>query len=621
MDNRTSQASIQKIFRSIAYGVSYLNQTIYFKILRMNATNCSLKLYHRKDSSKNLVIPMERVPGINHVFITSLREFPYSEYEYCFEAMGEEFLEPNVKVVHGRPSFGIREEEIKLRGSFLANCETFDEDAALNTPYHDMILYKLHVRGFTKHESAGVEHPGTYLGLVEKIPYLKELGVNAILLMPITEFDECYQPQCYQSRKEQVYYWGFGTESYYYAPKASYAVDTIHPDQEVKHMVQEMHKNGIEVLMEMNFTPQINPFMITDCLCYWSQEYHIDGFKTNLPEQYRSMIAANPILAKVKLMDTWWNLKEIATFTDGKIPSGLAEYNDGFEVDARRFLKGDEDQLNAYMSRTKYNPEQMAVVNYITNHDGFTLHDLYTYDVKHNEANGENNRDGSEYNYSWNCGIEGETKVRKVTMLRKKMVQNAVLSLFLSQGTPLLLAGDEFGNTQKGNNNVYCQDNELGWLNWNQKDQNKKLFEFTKNIIQLRKNHPILHQEKQMRAMDYIYYGIPDLSFHGTKAWQPNQSYYSRELGVLLCGNYVAMNRREFDQTFYIIYNMHWEIHEFDLPNLLHGMKWSLLLSTDTNVIMKKNTIDDKTGTLQNQRNLIVPARTVCILIGRNNEE
>jgi len=610
----TNRASVENRCHNMSYGVSYLNQTVYFKIMHASAEECYLLLYHKQDASKNKRILMERMPGARQIFTLSLNQFPYFEYEYCFEAQGETFLEPNVKVVLGRETFGEKQEE-HLRGGFLTPYEAFEEENTAKHNFHELILYKLHVRGFTKHESSGVEHKGTYRGVIEKIPYLVDLGVNAVLLMPMTEFDELEQSKHYRCENDRINYWGFETSSYFFAPKQSFAADKKHPDLEVKQMIYELHRHGIEVFMEMNFTDKIDPMLITECIAYWNQEYHVDGFKTNLKEQYRSMIAANPMLHNVKLMDTWWNRSEILDFTDGYMPEGLAEYNDGFKVDARRFLKGDESQVNSYMTRVKYNPEDMAVINYIANHDGFTLHDIYTYDIKHNEANKENNCDGSEYNYSWNCGVEGETKSRKVNALRKKMIENALLALFFSQGTPLLLAGDEFGNTQKGNNNVYCQDNELAWLDWSLLEKNKKLTDFVKTLITLRKEHPILRQEKEMRAMDYIYCGLPDISFHGTKAWQPDLGYYSRELGVLYCGSYVPVSRRRFDETFYILYNMHWEAHEFGLPNLVLNQKWSFLMASDP--LCEHHIMNAEHGfekILSNQRSLKLPPRTIVVL-------
>ena len=600
---------------STAYGVSYLNRSVCFKVIHLEAEECFLKLYHQTDVSKNQKIRMDRVIGTKHAFVTVIDDLEYSEYEYCFEAMQEDFLEPSVKVVHGRDTFGLSCDQAQLRGGFLTRSYRMEEKEQQPISYEDMIIYKLHVRGFTMHETSGVKYPGTYRGVIEKIPYLKDLGVNTILLMPITEFDERFQQNNYYEAEDKINYWGYGSDCYYYAPKTSYASNKKQPDVEVKQMVEEFHKNGMEVLLEMNFNYHTNPVTIVDCLSYWHMEYGIDGFRTNIPEQYRSMVAASPLLQEVKLLDVWGNIDEIKCLTNGVVPKWLAEYNDSFELIARRFLKGEEAQVNSFMNRLKHKPNEMAVVNYITNHDGFTLHDLYTFDVKHNEPNGENNQDGSEYNYSWNCGFEGETRRKKVVELRKQMVKNALLTLFLAQGTPLLLSGDEFGNSQCGNNNAYCQDNEISWINWKLKDKNKELLQFVKKIIAFRKAHVVFHQERELRSMDYIYCGMPDISFHGTKAWQPNQGNYSRELGVLLCGKYAAISRVKFDSTFYLIFNMHWEKHDFDLPILHDKLQWGLIEASDYSLETPHLNISD-VKPLENQRTLTVPPRTICILVG-----
>lgn len=613
MKDMAKHVGVQTGFHNMSDGVSYLSQSIYFKVACPDTSECDLKLYHKTDSSKNMRIPMEEMPGGSQIFVTQVVGLPMEEYEYCFEANEKEFLEPNVKVVYGREEFGKRDAKQKLRGGFLTSYPEFTKDRCLKLNYQDLILYKLHVRGFTKHESANVSHPGTFDGLKEKIPYLKELGINAILLMPMTEFDELESEENFRKKKEKINYWGFEAPSFLYAPKQSFAADTKHPDLELKQLVHALHQNGIELLLEMNFSYKTNPLVIADCLSYWHQEYHIDGFNVNLPEQYRSMIAASPALWDVKLLGAGWNMKEILTFSEDRVPTGLAEYNDGFLLDTRRFLKGDEALVNAFMSKTKYHPEQVAAINYVTNHDGFTLNDVFTYDVRHNDANEENNCDGREYNFSWNCGVEGETKNRKVLALRKKMIENAFLALLLSQGTPMILAGDEFGNTQKGNNNAYCQDNEISWLDWTLVEKKRMQQNYVKELIQLRRQHPIFRQEKELHSMDYLYCGLPDISFHGIKAWQPDFGYYSRELGVLLCGNYVAIKRNQFEDTFYIIYNMHWEAHEFGLPNLLEDKKWTMLLATDRQML-KEN---PKNKPLKDQRVLTLTPRTVCVLVGK----
>lgn len=614
MKQKAKQLSINGRVHNLAYGVSYLNQSVYFKIVHPSAKECYVNLYHKINDSQNKKIQMQQDVKNKETFVLCLDKFPYSEYEYCFEADGEEFLDPTVKVVYGREEFGDTKKQ-RIRGGFLS--ETPEEKQEVREPidYRDMIMYKLHVRGFTQHKSSKVEHPGTYLGVVEKIPYLKELGINCILFMPFVEYDETFCPKYFRYMRDRINYWGFGCESFYYAPKTAFAFDREHPDLEVKYMIQELHRNGIEVILEMNFTLQVNPVTIADCLSYWKSEYQVDGFKTNIMEQYRSFIAVQPVLKEAKLLDQWWNLDEIRFFTGGDLPNGLAQYNDGFMCDARRFLRGDEGQVGTFIQRVKANPTETAIINYVTNHDGFTLADLFSYDIKHNEENGENNHDGREYNYSWNCGAEGTTRKKKVVELRKKMVKNAFASMLFSQGTPMILSGDEFGNTQEGNNNVYCQDNEISWLNWDFLEENREIFDYVKTLIRIRMSHPILHPKEELRGADYIYCGIPDISFHGVKAWQPNCSFYSRELGILFCGKYAAISRTEFDQIFYVIYNMHDRTHGFDLPKLFESMKWGKLLSSEDNHI---SLCEDEIEILpqESQRTLEVHAHTMVVLVG-----
>lgn len=595
---------------NIAYGVSYLNEITHFKV-RSESDDCYLNLYHIEQSQKDIRIQMsQEEEGIFSCSVTNLNR---EKYRYCFETKEETFLESNAKVVLGRDVFGKKVSPTVLRAAFLSEFPEFEREERPVISYTDMIMYKLHVRGFTKHNSSGVTHSGTYLGVVEKIPYLLELGINTVLLMPITEFDEILKSNSYRSRENIVNYWGYESQCYFYAPKASYAANTKQPDYELKQMIRELHKNQMNCMMEMNFPSWVNPITIVDCLEYWSKEYHIDGFKLNVPDQYRSMIAASEGLKHVKLMDCGWNLDEIKHFTGGTIPEGLAEYNDQFLIDARKFLKGEESMVLPFMNRVKYNKAPVGVVNYITNHDGFTLQDVYSYDRKHNEANHENNFDGREYNFSWNCGVEGDTKSKKVLTLRNKMIQNAFLALLLSQGTPLILAGDEFGNSQKGNNNGYCQDNELSWLNWKGQEKQKERLQFVKALIELRKSHPVFHQENPLRLVDYAYCGMPDLSFHGVKAWQPDFNHYSRELGVLLCGSYVSFDRRNFDDTFYLIYNMHWEAHEFGLPNPPTGKQWWIYQTTDPML----NQSSRLKNPLSDQRILKVSPKSCCLLISK----
>ncbi len=589
-------------------GVTKIQDKINFTISVPNAKDCSLKIYDSKTNKLTNQYVMKQDNRIGCVFFISI---PFHEIKgdcYLYEAMDQEFIDPYANRIIGREKFGEQLKEAKLYGTW--NFEEFDwsNESRTKYTYSDLILYKLHVRGFTMNPKSGVRHKGTYCGIIEKIPYLKDLGINAVFLMPCIEFNELinqherlfgvpkyttnyvnkgiYQPQ--EARYvdvPKINYWGYTTDSYYYAPKASYAVNPKDCIKEFKTMVKALHNASIEVILDMYFPKDCSPMFIIECLRTWVIQYHIDGFRINTDYTIEQLIATDPYLANTKLIATSWNVSNIYAKDIEPLYKNLAEYNEEFLVDVRRFLKSDEEQVGKFIERFKRNSSKQGVINYITDHNGFTLHDLYTYDVKHNEGNGENNSDGTDYNYSWNCGIEGNTRKKKINQLRTRMQYNALTALFLSQGTPMLLAGDEFGNSQLGNNNAYCQDNEIGWVDWNKKMNQKDMLQFVKNLIQLRKEHPVFHNPVELRGMDYISCGKPDVSFHGIKAWYPDYSNYSRTIGIMLCGQYAVRNHTEKDCTCYLICNMHWEPHSFDLPHLDRTKEWKLCMVTSRGFI------------------------------------
>jgi len=597
----------------IPLGVTIVSGGFNFAVAVPNEQECRLNLYDKITGELVETILLTEKHKTGNVFSVIIKNVNIQSLSYMYQLKEKEFIDPYVKSIYGRENYGkllTLEEKSLIRGGFSTSSFDWQERQALQLPYAELIIYKMNVRGFTKHTSSQVKDKGTFLGVIEKMSYLKELGINCVQLMPIYEYNEIIE---YKGMIDayKINYWGYSGENAYFAPKVSYAADPSNVVQELKTMVNLLHKNGIEIIMEMNFTSGTNPGLIQDCLRYWSFEYKIDGFKLNSAVVPTTVLATDPILSTTKMLAAGWDISQIYEKDFEPIFKNLAEYNDGYSVDVKRFLKADEEQVGPFASRLKRNPDKCSVVNYITNHDGFTMRDLYSYDVKHNEANGENNNDGTEYNYSWNCGAEGNTKKKKVLDLRKKQIRNAFIALMFSQGTPMFLAGDEFGNTQFGNNNAYCQDNEIAWLNWNLLKTNIDTFTFIKQLIQIRKEHPILHLEHQLRNMDYISCGFPDLSYHGIKAWYPDFSHYSRMLGVMLSGNYAKINRIQNDQNFYFAYNMHWEKHEFDLPKLPVGMKWYVLLDT------ANQTIGTDMQLSKNQRQYEVVARAVVVLIGK----
>ncbi len=594
-------------------GVTVLKEGINFAVSIPESDACSLNLYEKHTGLLKFTIPLTLENRTGSVFSVMVKDLTLSELSYLYQVKGKEFIDPYARRLYERDTYGqstLSEGKSSIKGGFLTCGFDWKDEKPLCIPYSNLIIYKLHVRGFTIHSSSGINAKGTILGITEKIPYLKELGINCVQLMPAYEYNEILTRNG-PAGNRKLNYWGFGTDNYYFAPKASYCENKEYPDEEFKYMVAELHRHGIEVIMEMNFIKGTSQVLILDCLRYWVLEYHVDGFKISKDTVPGVFLAADPVLGRTKLMAEGWEAEQIYPRETIPLYKNLAEYNSVFTTSARRFLRGDEEQTGAIAFYIRRNPDKFGVINYITNHDGFTLMDLFSYDIKHNEKNGENNLDGAEYNYSWNCGFEGNTKNKKVIKLRRKQIRNAFLLLFLSQGTPLIMAGDEFGNSQEGNNNAYCQDNEIAWLNWELTDPNKDILDFVKQLIKLRKEHPILHMENELRGMDYISCGFPDISFHGVRAWYPDYGHYSRILGVMLAGNYVKLNRNENDRTFYFGFNMHWDKHGFDLPMLPLGRQWHLLY--DTGIIGEE--LDPLP--LTNQRCYETGARSIFVLISK----
>ena len=403
--------------------------------------------------------------------------------------------------------------------------------------------------------------------------------------MPSYEFLEIEEPLlqndwiplAYSSKESVLNYWGY-KEGYYYAPKSAYASDKKNPVGSFKNMVKQLHKNGIEVLMQFYFPNTVSGLYIVDVLRYWVCEYHVDGFWLSGEKVPAEMLAADALLKKTKLIYYGFPVTETAAGVEN-VYQNLAKYSDEYMYDIRRFLKSDERTLGNTLQHMKMNPPKQKIVHYITEANGFTLADLVSYDRKHNDDNGEKNQDGNLYNASWNCGAEGKTKKKSVLDLRMKQMKNAFLLTLFTQSTPLLLAGDEFSNSQNGNNNAYCQDNAISWLNWNDLEKNRELFDFVKSVVSFRKEHALLHRSTEYTMVDDLACGYPDLSYHSDEPWKCRYDDLTRHFGMLYCGNY-SENVNEKGTFIYLAVNMHWIPHDFVLPKLPKKMKWQLKFDT-----------------------------------------
>lgn len=583
-----------------------------------------LLLYKKGAAAPAAEIEFPSRPLIGDIYAMKVVGLAWKDYEYNYSAKDRIFQDPYASLIIGREHFGEEAADAdghQIRCGFGFEDYDWQEDKNPNHLFENIIAYQLHVRGFTKNNSSKVHHKGTFQGITEKIPYLSHLGINQVKFMPAYEFDEikrspAHMNMSYMEKQVEpfsVNYWGY-EQGYYFAPKKSYASskDAI---KEFKDMIHAFHEAGIEVIMEFYFPDEVNTRLILDCLTYWVTAYHIDGFHILANQMICNMLAKDPLLSQSKLIAVYFPTEDCTRGLDVEKQSNLAECNDGFMIDIRRYMKGDEDQLNQFTDRIRRNPAGRGMINYLTNHDGFTLNDLVSYDEKHNEANGEQNRDGSNLNYSWNCGVEGKCRKKKIVDLRYRQMKNAFLLLLLSQGTPMLLAGDELGNSQDGNNNPYCQDNEISWLDWNTSKKNLELQEFVRDTIAFRKRHKILHMPRELRIMDTVSCGYPDISYHGSRAWYGAFEQSNRQVGVMYCGYYAKE-----DLFLYVAYNMHWVEHEFALPHLPDKMNWYTAIDsgrTDGSSVYPEGSEPMLTA----QNLFTVNPRTIVVLIGRNDSD
>ena len=625
---------------------------VSFTISSQNSTSCELVLFKRNEYEPFAKIPFPEHYKIGNVYSMIVFGLNIEEFEYAYSIDGpydiekglifdksKYLLDPYAKAVAGQSKWGYKPEYAnQYRARVVINDFDWGNSKQLKINMKDLIIYELHVRGFTNDMSSGVNYPGTFEGLSDKIPYLKELGINAVEFMPIFEFDELKDMRIVNG-KRLLDYWGYNAVSFF-APNTSYTagIEYNREGDELKSLIKKLHENGIEVILDVVFnhtaegdengpyisfkgvdnnvyymlTPNGKYYnfsgcgntincnhpnvqrMILDCLRYWVTEYRVDGFRFDLatilgrnedgsplsqPPLLKNL-AFDHILANVKLIAEAWDAGGL--YQVGSFPSWnrWSEWNGKYRDDVRRFLKGDSGLANVISERIAgshdlYDPIHRghnASVNFITCHDGFTLHDLYSYSEKHNGDNGWNNTDGDNNNNSWNCGIEGDTDDENILKLRKRMIKNACAVLLASRGTPMILAGDEFCNTQFGNNNAYCQDNEISWLDWDLLKNNKEIFNFFKNMIKFRKSHIVLKDDTKPALC-----GFPSSSKQGNVPWETNLSYESRVLGIMLAGRNEADDK---DDIIFIAINAYWEKQNMTLPDLPKGLEWRMAVNT-----------------------------------------
>ena len=669
------------------YGACVASNGVSFTINSHGATRCTLLLFKPQAPKPYARIPFPDSYRIGDTYSMLVFDIKPDEFEYAFSfdgpyepAKGLLFNEENVlldpysRAVTGQRKWGEKPEggkDFEYRARVVKSNFDWGNIKQLEQPFEDLVIYETHVRGYTKDKSSGVSAPGTFAGLKDKTPYLKDLGINAVELMPIFEFDEMESARVVDG--VQLYnYWGYNTVSFF-APNTSYAFNEEHNHEgdELKSLIKALKENGIEVILDVVFNhtaegnemgpcfsfkgidnnvyymltpdahyynfsgcgnvmncnhPVVRSFII-DCLRHWAIEYRVDGFRFDLASilgrdqngapmanpPILESLAFDPVLGKMKLIAEAWDAGGL--YQVGSFPSWnrWAEWNGRYRDDMRSFLKGDDGMAgNAITritgSRDLYSPESRghkASVNFMTCHDGFTLYDLYSYNEKHNEKNGWNNTDGDNNGHSWNCGAEGETDDPNVNGLRRRLIKNAFAALLCSRGPAMFFAGDEFCNTQFGNNNAYCQDNIISWLDWSRLEKFKEIHDFVRHMIQFRKEHPILRKMTKPSSCQF-----PEISVHNGTPFNASTDYKTKLIGIMYAGR--NEEDTEDDIVFYCM-NAYWEPLVMQLPVLPNGKHWHV----DTNTNAEYFDGEDFTAKteLLGVNTIRVPARTTIILV------
>ncbi|MBF0344901.1 MAG: glycogen debranching protein GlgX [Nitrospirae bacterium] len=687
-----------EIFRGspLPMGTTVKREGVNFSVFSKHATAVTLVIFasgEREPVNRVKLHPCFNKTGdIWHVFVKGIGA--QTRYGYCMDRNESDMypihrfnkdnvlIDPYAKALTGASTWGKiytrrgddqQHAYINTRRSLVLDDDyDWEYDKPLEIPLRNSIIYEVHVRGFTAHPSSNVQSPGTYAGIIEKIPYLKNLGVTAIELLPIAEFEEMDSDRINPATGEKlINFWGYQPISFF-APKASYASDSINGQQtrEFKHMVRKLHEANIEVILDVvfNHTAEGNEMgpsfsykgidnstyyivdpidghyhnysgcgntlncnhpvvrnMILDCLRYWVTDMHVDGFRFDLASilgrgrngsvlsdpPLLERIAADPILANTKLIAEAWDaagLYQVGTFPNW---GRWAEWNGKFRDDIRRFVRGESGMVQHLAARLIGSPELYKEsnrapyhsINFITSHDGFTLYDLVSYNAKHNTNNGEQNRDGMDENLSWNCGWEGPTDSYDINTLRKQQMKNFATLMLMSHGVPMILGGDEIGRTQCGNNNAYCQDNEISWFNWELTKTNADIFRFFKLLIQFRKLHPLLRPES------FLDDDTTSVSWHGIRVDRPDFSFDSRSLAMMLCGEGVQSD-------IYLIANSYWEVLNFRLPRPYTGRRWFRFIDTAQEHPYDISEIDNEVF-LNDQTYYKVWPRSVVVLVSK----
>lgn len=599
----------------LSLGAKVAKNQITFTFEGEKEDTCRIVLIHKTTKDKEVVtVPEDFCMGsLRSVTVSGINP---QEYNYLYEINGKEQLDPYATVIVGREIWNNesrKEDKYKLLAGFDTTNFAWGEDKNPEISKSDMIMYKLHVRGFTMGLKNAGKVKGTFQAVKNKISYLKDLGITTVEFMPMYEFEEMpipkemeipdyvkwqpeaedmIQPVVLETELKNLNYWGYG-EGNYFAVKASYAAEPAKANAEFKRLVKTLHENGMECVMEMFFPEETHHNFIMDVLHFWVKEYHVDGFHLiggNLP---LTSIVHDPVLSRTKIFTEDFQ----GQYAPNRKYKNLYVYKEEYQYAVRQLINHYDCDIREFANQQRKQGEHYGYVNFVAGNNGFTLADCFMYQDKHNEANGENNCDGNDYNLTNNFGVEGPTRKKFINEVRRNRMHMAFTMLMFAQGVPLIMSGDEFGNTQEGNNNAYCQDNEIGWVNWSQFAKYKEDREFIKALIRFRKEHRIITKETPFKFNDYKTMGAPEFSYHGENAWISQMDPGRKSLGMLYCGAYAKDG--DCKEDIYVGYNFYSEDVRLALP-ILNQKKWWL-----------------EDVELEDQQFVLVPAHSIYVLKGK----
>lgn len=630
---------------------------ISFSIPSLTAKKIELHIFKPGAFEPDQIVPLLQTGGVFHVFIKNLQ----APYEYSYFVDGQEIVDPYSKETSQTSNW--KDRRRSMRSASYAPEFDWQDTVKPNLPLNQLIIYEMHVRGFTQDPSSAVKTPGKFSAIIEKIPYLKKLGITAVELMPIHAFDEGEYRPAIDKGYSYCNFWGYST-AHFLAPMGRYGTQAQKTLTEFKELVRALHKEKIEVILDvvynhtaegneagpsynfkaldnasyyllspeghyLNYSGCGNTFasnhalgmnLILESLRYWATECQVDGFRFDLasiltrgnggkvlmPAPILELLSHDPLLKGVKLIAEPWDAGGL--YQLGGFPRwGFdAEWNGRYRDNVRKFIKGTDGVSSAFATAFCGSTDlyfdtgrPTCSINFITAHDGFTLRDLVSYNEKHNDDNGESNRDGANDNESYNCGAEGPTDNASILQLRKRQMKNFLVVLFLSQGVPMLLMGDEYGHTKNGNNNTWCIDDERNWFSWKEAENNSSLVAFVSHLIDYRKKHPIFHSGR--------YLDPSEIAWHGPRPYVPDWSPQSRFVACSLHDNSLGTD-------FYIAFNSSPETLEITLPPLKSGHRWQKII--DTTAESPDDFLTSATPYTIYEDTIVMPAYSALVLEG-----